>query len=121
MRQWPQEFCLLSLGFALQLALSNARRVQGFEEIKQIDFFLLNLQDIMRIYDIHEDQIKFLPSLFDLKYQKTFQKIFFQIYNYLNFNDFLHENLKILLFKFHLILIQDSLFDQVFNYSCYQF
>jgi len=105
----------------LQLALNNAERVQDFEGITRFDFFPLYLQDIKHIFYIHEDQIKFLQGLFNLIYQLIFQKIFFQIYNYLNFNKFLHENLKILLFKFHLILIQDSLFDQVFNYFCYQF
>lgn len=119
MHQWLQVFCLLSLVSALQLALNNAERVQGYEGIKHFDFFLLNLQDIKRIYDIHEDQIKFLQGLFNPEYQMTFQRILFQIYNYLSFNEFLHENLKILPFKFQLSL--DSLFNQVFSYSCYQF
>ena len=107
---------------ALQLTWNNAKKVQDFEGTKRSDFFLLYLQDIKHIFDIPEDQIMFLQDLFNLKYQMIFQKIFFQIYNYLNFNKFLHENLKTLLFKFHWILIQDSLFNPVFNYYfCYQF
>ena len=101
MHQLPQVFCLLNLEFTLQLTLNNVEIGQDFEEIKHFDFFLLNLQDIKHIYDIHEDQIKFLQDLFDLEHQMTFQKIFFQIYNYLNFNGILHENLKIFLFEFH--------------------